>query len=382
VRRSGWRPGRRLAILVGALALLVLLAFTHPVRVALLALAVLPSALGSLPVDPLVHLTPPPTRDSFAFDYAAGSVEGDIYSPGDGRQHGALILVLGARPVERDDPILVRFAEGLSRAGLVVMIPVSSNLSAGRIIVEEVDAIVREVDLLRERPEVDPSRIGILGFSVGGSVAIQAAADPRLDGKLVLVNAFGSFYDAVDLIRAASTHSLAYAGLDEPWEPAPLVTWVIARQLVDTLPDPHDRQVLEQVFLLYDESAREQLPTLTPTGRAALGLLEGLPPAETEAALAQMPPATLARLQGIRPSEYLDRVTTRLFIMHDRGDHFVPYTESRRLVATMPPDHLARYTELDMFDHVVPNRAPTEVTFYVEALRLLGQLYAILLYVL
>src|SRR5262249_46084767 len=104
--------------------------------------------------------------------------------------------------------------------------------------------------------------------------------------------------------------------------------------------------------------------------------------AETEAAIAQLPPATLARLDGIRPARYMDRVTTRLFIMHDRGDHFVPYTESRRLMATTPPDHLARYTELDMFDHVVPNRAPTEVKFYVEAARLLAQLYAILLYVL
>lgn len=380
--RQLMRLGRRRLVLLGVALLTLLLAFTHPVRVAVLALAVLPSALGSLPVDPLVHLTPRPSREGFAFEYPAGTVEGDVYSPGRGGQHGALILILGARPVERDDPTLVRFAEGLSRAGLVVMIPVSSALTAGRIVPEEVEAVVDEVELLRARPDVDPARIGLLGFSVGGSVAIQAATDPRLEGKLVLVNAFGSYYDAIDLVRATSTRSLAYAGLDEPWEPAPLVYWVIARQLVDTLPDPHDREVLERLFLTFDETARQQVDAMTPTGRAALGLLDGLPPAETEAALAQLPPATIARLQGIRPASVMDRLTTRLFLMHDVGDRFVPYTESRRLAAHAPAAVLERYVELDLFDHVMPNRAPTDPTFYVQALRLLSQLYGILLYVL
>ena len=372
---------RRRAVLLGA-ALLLILAFTHPVRVAVLALAVLPSAIGSLPVDPLVSLTPKPEREGFAFDYAAGTVEGDIYSPGRGGKHGALILVLGARPVERDDPILVRFAEGLSRAGLVVMIPVSSNLAAGRIVAEEVDATVREVEVLRARPDVDPARIGILGFSVGGSVALQASVDPRLEGQLVLVNAFGSYYDAIDLLRATSTRSMAYAGLDEPWEPAPLVFWVIARQFVDTLPDPHDRDVLERLYLDGDESARRGVPAMTPAGRAALGLLDGLPPAETEAALAQLPPASIARLRAIRPAGIMDRVKTRLFLMHDVGDHFMPYTESRRLAAHAPPEILEAYAEFDLFDHVVPNRPPADPTFYVELFRLLRHLYGLLLYVL
>jgi pimeloyl-ACP methyl ester carboxylesterase len=367
---------------VGVAVLLVLLAFTHPVRVALLALAVLPSTIGSLPVDPLVHLTPEPVREPFAFEYPLGTVEGDVYSPGRGGRHGALILILGARPVDRDDPTLVRFAQGLSRAGVVVLIPASPGLAAGRIVIEEVDAVVGEVEVLQARPDVDPARIGILGFSVGGSVAIQAAADPRLAGRLALVNAFGSYEDATNLVRAAATRSLAYAGIDEVWEPNPLTLWVIARQLVDTLPDPHDRDVLDRLYLQSDQTARDDVDSMTPGGRAALGLLDGLSPEEAEAALAQLPPATIARLQGISPARVLDRLTTPLFIMHDRGDHFVPYTESRRLAAAAPPSVLERYAEFDLFDHVMPNRLPTEVGFYVELGRLLRQLYAVLLYVL
>ena len=368
----------------GLLAALILAVLaSHAGRVALLALALLPSTIGVLPIDPLVHLTPAPLRESFTLDYPVGTVDGRIVVPGGGGgRHGALILILGARPVDLDDPTLTRFSEGLGRIGLVVMIPASSGLAAGRIQAEEVDAVVNEVEMLRARPDVDPARIGILGFSVGGSVAIQASTDPRLDGKLTLVNAFGSYNDATDLVRAVATRSLAYAGVDEPWEPNPLTRWVIARQLVDTLPDDRDRDLLDRLYLQDDATARDDTETLTPVGRAALGLLDGLSPSETEQALAMMPPATMARLHGISPALVMDRVTTRLFIMHDLGDHFVPYTESRRMAAEAPPGHLQQFAEFDLFDHVMPGRAPTSLTFYVELLRLFRQLYGVLLLVL
>jgi dienelactone hydrolase len=374
------RVVRRSALVLGLLVLLLLL--THQGRVAVQALAVLPSAVGVLPVDPLVLFTERPSREPFAFDYPSGTVEGDIYSPGRDGRHGALILILGARPVDREDPTLVRFAEGMSRLGLVVMIPSSSGLAAGRIVPEEVDAVVQEVEALRARPDVDPSRVGILGFSVGGSVAIQAAADPRIADQLVLVNAFGSYNDATDLVRAASTRSLAYAGVDEHWEPHSLTLWVLARQLVDTLPDPTDRDVLDRIYLQEDPSARADVETMTPVGRAALAILDGLPPAEAEQAIAMLPPETVARLRGISPSLVLDKIHTRLFIMHDRGDRFVPYTESRRMAAQVPSAHLEQAAEFDLFDHVMPDRPPTSVTFYVELARLFRQLYGVLLYVL
>ena len=46
--------------------------------------------------------------------------------------------------------------------------------------------------------------------------------------------------------------------------------------------------------------------------------------------------------------------------MHDVGDTLIPYTESRRLVASLPTDVPRRYDEFHMFQHVTP-RAPAEM---------------------
>jgi dipeptidyl aminopeptidase/acylaminoacyl peptidase len=51
------------------------------------------------------------------------------------------------------------------------------------------------LDLLKARPEVDPGRIGIYGFSMGGSAAILAVAQTRAFSAVVVDSAFTSLRD-------------------------------------------------------------------------------------------------------------------------------------------------------------------------------------------
>ncbi len=341
----------------------------------------LPEVFNQVPIRPLIWLTPSPRREEFAFEYSVGHVEGDLYVPNASGRHGALILILGARPVGNDAPMLVRFAEGLSRAGAVVMVPASTRLAEGLVPPEEVDAIVQEVELLRARDDVDPERIGILGFSVGGSLAVLAAGDPRLAGQLRFVNAFGGYHDARDVLRAVATRSLSYAGTDEHWEPHSLTRWVLGRQMIDTLPEGEDRMILDRLLVQEEPDARAETDRLSPVGRAVLGLVEGLSAEEAERALAVLPPASQERLRRISPSQVLDQLHAELFVMHDLADRFIPYTESRRLVARAPAEDVGLYTEFELFDHVMPDQPPSSPRLVVELAKLYRQFYRILLLV-
>src|SRR5690349_5051240 len=86
---------------------------------------------------------------------------------------GAIILYTAAFGLRHEPP--VRFAEALARSGAVVMVPESAALRAGDIAPEEVDGLLKALAYLRARPDVDPARIGIFGFSAGGSIVLLTA---------------------------------------------------------------------------------------------------------------------------------------------------------------------------------------------------------------
>jgi fermentation-respiration switch protein FrsA (DUF1100 family) len=60
----------------------------------------------------------------------------------------------------------------------------------------ETNDVVGAVHYLKQRPEVDPARIGVVGFSMGGAATIQAAARCQDIAAIVADSAYASFVDA------------------------------------------------------------------------------------------------------------------------------------------------------------------------------------------
>jgi uncharacterized protein len=61
----------------------------------------------------------------------------------------------------------------------------------------ETNDVLGAVHYLRTRPEVDPARIGVMGFSMGAAATIQAAARCEDIAAVVADSAYASFMDAV-----------------------------------------------------------------------------------------------------------------------------------------------------------------------------------------
>lgn len=365
----GLRRAARLVLLLGLL-LLALGGLTHPGRVAAKTVLLLPDMFPDSPVRPLTWLTPEPRREEYNYDFSVGHVDTDIYFPSIAGRHGAVILLLGAVGFPRRHPTLERFADALSRAGAVVMIPESSNLRQGDILPGEVDGILDAVAYLGSRPEVDPERIGLLGFSVGGSLALLAAADERGRDKVAFVHAFGAYYDALDLLRAVVTHEIRVAGLSEAWQPSELTFWVFSNQIIATLPDERDRELLGRAFLEKEPGAMDEMAGLTPSGLLVLELLRRPSAQRVDAIFDALPESTHQRLDGISPRRSLSLLKSHLFLMHDYSDEYIPFVESRKLAAQAPAGVLRAHTEFDLFAHVMPDR-PLETPIFVrEVLKL------------
>ena len=364
-------PAQRRHLIPAILALLIIVPLlTHPGRVAGKTLLLLPDMFPTSPVRPLTWITGAPRFEERSFDWPTGHIDADLYIPAGGGRHGALVLLLGAVGFPRRDPTLVRFADGLSRAGAVVLIPESTNLQNGDILPTEVEGLRLTAEYLRDRPEVDPQRVGFLGFSVGGSMALLAAESEHGRGQIAFVNAFGAYDDATDLLRSVASHTIVVDGRRIPWEPAELTVWVFMRQIIATLPDERDRDVLGRAFLDKQPEALDELDRLTPDGRLVVELFRQPTPERVDELVAALPAASRERLRDISPAPALDRLTARLYLMHDHSDSYIPFTHSRRLAADAPPGTLRAHTEFDLFAHVMPDRPLGGLDFAREVLKL------------
>jgi acetyl esterase/lipase len=219
------------------------------------------------------------------------------------------------------------------------------------------DAVVAAFEALAKWPGVGADRVGILGFSAGGSLAVIAAADPRIQRRLAFITLFGGYFDATTLLRVFGGRAQVVDGKSQPWQPNAVPLQVLSHAMGDTLP-ANEAQILSNAFLLTGDGTiaplpADQLAQLSPPAQAAYHLLEGDQPTQVDDNLAALSPAMKALLTRLSPSAYLAQVRTPIYLLHDRNDQYVPFTQSRAFNAALNASHEAHeYAEFGIFQHV------------------------------
>jgi acetyl esterase/lipase len=287
--------------------------------------------------------------------------------------------VMGAPPLEPDDSRLVRLADSAARAGYIMFIPFSPDLENEFIAREEPEAYVAAFEYLRQQSFVDPERIGFIGVSVGGSLALIAASDPRISDDVSFLVAFGAYYDALDTLAAVTTHTISYGGREETWDPSLHTQRVMAEQLIYRLDDSGDRDLLWRVFVNEENVSSAELDSLTPTGRDAYDFLVNRDPARVPELIERLPPTFLDDMRALSPSVRMGDIRAEVFILHDRSDHYIPYVESRRLRDRLEGHTKLNYTELTVFEHVEPRAERGALALFLDGSRLYFRLYQLLL---
>ena len=374
-----------LASLAVLIAMPLLLSASRQGRVAVEAAIYLPDMVVVLPipvraVDLISHA---PTRQHVTIEYESRnghrSIEADLYIPAHGARHSGVVFSMGAPPLRLDDPRLVRIAEDSARSGVVMLVPFSDRLDNIEIVPEEIDALVAEFQYVQALPQVDSTRVGFFGASVGGSIALVAAADPRIADEVDHVVSFGGYFDALSAFGAIATRRIVYKDVDEAWAPRDHAEHVIARQLIDRIDDAGDREVLTRIFV-DDEPARpEQVASLGPVGRDSYDFLANRDPNAVANLIKRLPPAAISELAYLSPETSIANVKAELFIIHDRADPFIPYTESRRLKDAVGDRPRTHFDELRLFEHVEPKLNQDPDIIALDGTRLLFRMYQLLL---
>lgn len=162
-------------------------------------------------------------RESVSFTSSDGTELAAWYVPG--ARPEPVLLLHGYGATKRE---MLHHAGFLSRAGypLLLLDLRCCGESGGRAVTFgglERDDVAAALAFLRERPDVDGERIGILGLSLGGALALMAAADCPAVRAVVAESSFATIQGAIRQNFRGTTRLPHF-----PF--APLTVWLVERR--------------------------------------------------------------------------------------------------------------------------------------------------------
>jgi acetyl esterase/lipase len=117
----------------------------------------------------------------------------------------SLVFASGATPEGRTHPIVLRFGLALARSGYMISIPELPGVADGVLTPATLDAAIRSTTEIADAQQSLHGRVGLVGVSVGGTLALLVAAEPQLAARISIVSCIAPFTDLKRVILLATT---------------------------------------------------------------------------------------------------------------------------------------------------------------------------------
>ncbi len=329
----------------------------------------------------------PATRE-VSYSGPSGRVNADLYLRKGGRNPG-ILLNHGVIDTGKDDPRLKRFAEILSRAGFIVLVPDFAGMRSFHISPSDPDEIQAAFMYLLGREEVLPNSCGLFGFSYGAGPTILASCRPPMNNHVRFLVSFGGYYDLKNVLSFIATGSFDYKGKRFRRNPQEYGKWVFLANNLDLVQSPEDRLVLRRILdiRLREENAPidRLLSQLGGEGRNILNLLSHRDPAQTQEFIRRLPLSVQGTIEALSVSHSLKNLRADLILAHGEDDDLIPYTESLRLAEAAPDPRKVHLQILKSISHVDPEQRPFNlqnfIWFYLpESWKLFRVVYQLMSY--
>ncbi len=363
------RPGRRFrrAIYLVLFAALVGLSISYWswVDAQARAVVVISSVLDTPALTPTVRATSEVPRLS---DARVAGYPSLVARPAGEGPWPAIFLVNGTVPEGRKLPAVRDLAEGFARAGYLAVVPDLPGLTEDRITPRTVDAATQVARKVSARPDAEDGEVTLVGVSTGATLALLAAEDRTLRGKVSLVAGVAPYSNIETVLSVATTgHYRRSGGEIVRYEAAPFLSYVAARSLVAALPPSEDRRALsaeiesvgrESADPLRDLRSRRS-DDLGPDARSITRLLANRDPERFDDLYAGLPDGVRDDLEVLSPLSGGGKIGVPVELATGPHDRYFPPSESyalervaprRTVTVTAALDH----AELDLSPRDIP----------------------------
>jgi pimeloyl-ACP methyl ester carboxylesterase len=234
---------------------------------------------------------------------------------------------------------VIEAATALAGAGRRVFVP-ELDLYERTFRARDVERLVASISALSS----DDERIGVVGFSYGGSLALLAAQDPTTHGRIAYLATFGAYFDLLHLLQGVTTGSTILDG---------------EAVIFPTVPEARDILTDATVLLASDRFADEvagaldgdDSDDLSEGADAIVELLSNRDPRRTEELAGNLPGRFRATLDRFSPATAIEQLDAPLFILQSKKDAATPWTEAVLLERSVKDSRLVL---LNHFSHVDP----------------------------
>jgi pimeloyl-ACP methyl ester carboxylesterase len=305
----------------------------------------------------------------------AGSMRARVYAPvRTARQ--TVLLVTGLHPAGSDEPRLTALARRLAEANVTVVTPEIPELSRFEVTPTVTDRIEdAAVWLARDSGMAPSGRIGLMGISFSGGLAIVAAGRPSLRNHLLYVLSFGGHDDLRRVLEYFCTgvDGNMTKGLLAPHDYG---VAIVLLNVAEHLVPPEQLGPLREAvgrFLRASYLDRVDKPRAECEFAALRDLARTLP--EPAATLLQYVNNRDVAQLGTRLRPYIGLYvdhpalsparsptpSARVYLLHGRDDNVIPAAESRHLADRLRGHVAVRLLVTDLISHADADQ-PAHVT--------------------
>jgi fermentation-respiration switch protein FrsA (DUF1100 family) len=319
-----------------------------------------------------------------------GSTRARVYAPLR-TAHQTVLLVSGLHPAGIDEPRLVTLARRLAEANVIVVTPDIQELSRFEVTPVVTDRIEAAARWLATESGLAPTgRIGLMGISFSGGLAVVAAGRASLRDHLLYVFSFGGHDDLRRVLEYFCTGREGDAMAQGLLAPHDYGVAIVLLNVAEHLVPPHQVEPLRAAvwrFLYASYLDRIDKPRAEREFAALRDLARTLPE----------PAATLLRYVNDRDVAhlgprlqpfvgfYVDQPalsparspapSTPVYLLHGRDDNVIPAAESRRLADRLRGRVPVRLLVTDLISHADADR-PAHVTDVLKLAHFWGDLLA------
>jgi acetyl esterase/lipase len=334
------------------------------------AVVVISSVLDAPVLTPAVRAT---SGEPYLSDTRLAGYPSLVAKPAGEGPWPAIFVVNGAVPEGRELPAVRNLAEGFARAGYLAVVPDLPGLTEDRITPQTVDAAAEAARKISTRPDAENGEVAMVGVSTGATLALLAAEDPTLDGKVSVVAGVAPFSNMETVLSVATTaHYRRPDGKLVRYEAAPFLSYVVARSLVAALPPGEDRRTLSAEISSVGRENPDPLHELRssrtddlgPKARSVVRLLANRDPERFEDLYAALPDGVIHDLEVLSPLAGKEKISAPVELATGPQDAYFPPSESYAVERVAPQ---CRVTVTPALDHaeldVSPEDIPAFLTF-------------------